>query len=184
MSTQRILLRCVLFVKKLKIGLGRASGIINLLEKRTKIPVFVLEKRTKIPVFMLEKRTKTRKTPVKGISLSTFAVLQVTWSLYASIYAHISWTLHLPPSGYAFVRQKQEKQCLDKNKKNSCQRLKSIDFCSASSDMVFICKHLRPYLLNPAPSSVRLCLCQAKTRKTVVLSLGIARKSPPPAPPG
>ena len=111
MSTQRILLRCVLFVKKLKIGLGRASGIINLLEKRTKIPVFVLEKRTKIPVFVLEKRTKipvfmlekrtkipvfvlekrtkTRKTPVKGISLSTFAVLQVTWSLYASIYVHI-----------------------------------------------------------------------------------------------
>jgi hypothetical protein len=71
-------LRCVLFVKNLKIGLGRASGIINLLEKRTKIPVFVLEK-----------RTKTRKTPVKGLSLSTFAVLQVTWSLYASIYVHI-----------------------------------------------------------------------------------------------
>ena len=90
MSTQRTQLRCVLFVKNLKIGLGRASGIINLLEKRTKIPVFMLEKRTKIPVFVLEKRTKTRKTPVKGLSLSTFAVLQVTWSLYASIYAHIS----------------------------------------------------------------------------------------------
>ena len=77
------------FVKNLKIGLGRASGIINLLEKRTKIPVFVLEKRTKTSSFILEKRTKTIITPVKGLSLSTFAVLQVTWSLYASIYVHI-----------------------------------------------------------------------------------------------
>ena len=49
----------------------------------------MLEKRTKTSSFMLEKRTKTRKTPVKGLSLSTLAVLQVTWSLYASIYAHI-----------------------------------------------------------------------------------------------
>ena len=78
---------------------------------------------------------------------------------------------------------------LNKNNNNPWQRHKSFDFGSGSRAMVFICKHLRPSPLNPEPSFVRLCLCQAKTIKTVLLcsggrGCGGARKSPPPAPPG
>ena len=60
------------------------------------------------------------------------------------------------------------------------------DFFSASSDMVFICKHLRPYPLKPLhlPSSADDLVRQKHEKQCCyVLGYGGARKSPPPDPP-
>jgi len=59
------------------------------------------------------------------------------------------------------------------------------DFCSASSDMVFICKHLRPYPLNPCTFLRQVMPLSGKNKKNSVVMFGGARKSPPqPLPEG
>ena len=72
---------------------------------------------------------------------------------------------------------------LNKNNNNSWQRHKSFDFGSGSRTMVFICKHLRPYLLNLWTFLRQVMPLSGKNNKNSVVMFGGARKSPPPAPP-
>ena len=56
------------------------------------------------------------------------------------------------------------------------------DFCSASSDMVFICKHLRPYPLNPCTFLRQLMPLSGKNKKNSVVMFGGTEEEPTPSP--
>jgi len=73
---------------------------------------------------------------------------------------------------------------LNKNNNNSWQRHKSFDFGSGSRTMVFICKHLRPYLLNLWTFLRQVMPLSGKNNKNSCVKFGGCEEEPTPAPPG